>query len=129
MDNGVNDEGDGATDYNDNDSNSDGATDDDVDEDGEGDGATDNDVNSDGATDGNDNDYNDGNDSSVAEVDDNVDDDDDDNDIHDNNLPPCIGKRNDGCDKTKMEEEEMVADSVAIHTTIKQITVRGGGRS
>ncbi len=44
------------------------------------------------------------------------------------NLPLRIGKRNDGCDETKMEEEEMVADSVAIHTTIKQILGRGGGR-
>jgi hypothetical protein len=35
---------------------------------------------------------------------------------------------NDGCDETKMEEEETVADSVVIHTTIKQITGRGGGR-
>jgi hypothetical protein len=33
-----------------------------------------------------------------------------------------------GCDETKKEEEETVADSVAIHTTIKQITWRGGGR-
>ena len=43
-------------------------------------------------------------------------------------LPPCVGKRNDGCDETKTEEEETVADSVAIHTTIKQITGRGAGR-
>ena len=45
---------------------------------------------------------------------DNYDDDDDDN------LPPRIGKRNDGCNETKTEE------AVAIHTTIKQITGRGG---
>jgi hypothetical protein len=49
-------------------------------------------------------------------------------DIDDDNLPPRVGKRNDDCDKTKTEEEETVADSVAIHTTIKQITGRGGGR-
>ncbi len=62
----------------------------------------------------------------------------DDNDVNDDNsdvddvnvdnLPPCVGKRNDGCDETKTEEDETVADSVAIHTTIKQITGRGGGR-
>ena len=33
--------------------------------------------------------------------------------------------KDDGCDETKTEEEETVADSVAIHTTIKQITGRG----
>jgi hypothetical protein len=44
------------------------------------------------------------------------------------NLPPRVGKRNDGCDETKAEEEETVADSVVIHTTIKQITGRRGGR-
>ena len=47
-------------------------------------------------------------------------------DVDDNNLPPRVGKRNDDCDKTKTEEEETVTDSVAIHTTIKQITGRGG---
>jgi hypothetical protein len=30
--------------------------------------------------------------------------------------------------ETKTEEEETVTDSVEIHTTIKQITGRGGGR-
>ena len=50
------------------------------------------------------------------------------NDVDNNNLLLRVGKRNDGCDKTKTEEEEMVADSVAVHTTIKQITGRGGGR-
>ncbi len=62
---------------------------------------------------------------------DNNDVDNDDNDVYDvydHNLPPCVGKRNDGCDETKTEEEETVADFVAIHTTIKQITGRGGGR-
>ncbi len=58
-------------------------------------------------------------------VDDNVN---DVNNVDDDNLPPCIGKRNDGCDEMKMEEEETVTDSVAIHTTIKQITGRGDGR-
>ncbi len=41
-------------------------------------------------------------------------------------MPPRVGKRKDGCEKTKSEEEETVADSVVIHTTIKQITRRGG---
>ncbi len=44
------------------------------------------------------------------------------------NLPPSVGKRNDGCNEMKSEEEETVADSVAIHTTIKPISGRGGGR-
>ena len=48
--------------------------------------------------------------------------------VDDNNLPPRIGKRNDGSNKTKREEEETVTDSVVIHTTIKQIAGRGGGR-
>jgi hypothetical protein len=60
--------------------------------------------------------------------DDDVDDVDDVNDVNDHNLPPCVGKRNDCCDETKPEEEGMVTDSVVIHTTIKQITGRGGGR-
>ena len=51
-----------------------------------------------------------------------------DNDNNDKNLPLRVGKRNDVCNETKTEEEETVADSVAIHTTIKQITGRGGGR-
>jgi hypothetical protein len=118
MDNGVDDEGDGATD--DDGNNGDGATDDNVDEDGDGDGATDDD----------DDDDDDGNDSDGAAADDNdVDDDDKDvDDVNVDNLPPRVSKRNDGCDETKTEEEETVADSVAIHTTIKQITGRGGGR-
>ena len=64
-------------------------------------------------------------------ADDDVDDDDDDDDvdnvdnINDHNLPPHVGKRNDCCDETMLEEEGTVADSVAIHTTIKQITGRG----
>ena len=130
MDNGVYDEGDGATD--DDGDNSDGATDDDVGEDGDGNGATDDDGDGDGdgATDDDDDDDNDGDDSDGVAADDNdVDDDDKDfDDINIDNLPPRVGKRNDGCNKTKTEEEETVADSVAIHTTIKQITGRGGGR-
>ena len=51
-----------------------------------------------------------------------------DNDNDNENLPLIVSKRNDGCDKTKTEEMETVADSVAIHTTIKQITGRGNGR-
>ena len=118
MDNGVDDEGDGATD-NDGD-NGDGATDDDVDEDGDGNGATDDYGDGDGATDDDDNNDDDGDDSNSAAA--------DDDGVNDDNLPPRIGKRNDGCDETKTEEEETVADFVAIHTTIKQITGRGGGR-
>jgi len=131
MDNGVDDEGDGVMDNDSN--NGDGATDDDVDEDGDGDGATDDDGDGDGngATDDNDDNDNDGNDRDGAAADDNNVDDNNNYDIDnvdDDNLPPRIGKRSDGCDETKMEEEEMVADSVAIHTTIKQITGRAGGR-
>ena len=44
----------------------------------------------------------------VAVDDEDVDDDDD--NVDDNNLPPRIGKRNDGCNETKTEEEETVAD-------------------
>ena len=128
----VDNEGDGATD--DDGDNGDGATDDDVDEDVDGDGATDDDGdgNGDGATDDDDDDDDDGNNSDGVAADDNNNDDDDDKDVDDvnvNNLPPRVGKRNDGCNETKMEEEETVADSVAIHTTIKQIMGRGGGRS
>jgi len=43
------------------------------------------------------------------------------------NLSPRIGKRKDSCNEMKTEEEETVADSVVIHTTIKQI--KGGGDS
>ncbi len=83
-----------------------------------------------GAADDDDNDDNDGdNDSNgAADDDDNSDDNDNGiNDVIDNNLPPRVGKRNNGCDEKKMEEEETVADSVVIHTTIKQITGRGDG--
>jgi len=73
----------------------------------------DGDDNSDGAA-GNDND--DSNDNDDDKID----------DVDNDNLPPRIGKRNDGCNETKMlEEEETVTDSVVIHTTIKQITGRG----
>ena len=41
------------------------------------------------------------------------------------NLLPRVGKRRDGCNKTKLEEEETVTDLVVIHTTIEQITGRG----
>ena len=119
MDNGVDDEGDGATD--DDGDNGESATDDDVDKDGDGDGATDDDGDGDGATDYDNNDDDNGNDSNGAAAD-------NDDDADDDNLPPCVGKRNDGCNETKTEEEETVADFVAIHTTIKQITGRGGGR-
>ncbi len=80
--------------------------------------------------DDNDNDDNDGNDSDGAAADYNDIDEDDNNvdDVNIDNLPPRIGMRNDGCDETKTEEDETVADSVTIYTTIKQITGRGGGR-
>jgi hypothetical protein len=101
----------------------------------DGDGATDDDGNSDGATDDDDDDNDVGDDcDSAAAADDDVNDNDDHNDgddvddVDDHNLPPRVGKRNDCCDETKPEEEGTVADSVAIHTTIKQITGRGGGR-
>ena len=44
------------------------------------------------------------------------------------NLLPRVGKRKDDCNKTKTKEEEMVADLVVIHTTIKHIKERGFGR-
>ena len=46
-------------------------------------------------------------------------------DNDDKNLPFIVGKRNDGCNKTKTEEEETVADSVAIHNN--QTDHREGG--
>ena len=81
-----------------------------------------------GATDDDDNDDNDDDDgfNGAAADDDGIDNNDDVDDIDDNNLPQRVGKRNDGCNETKTKEEETVADSVAIHTTIKQITGRGG---
>jgi hypothetical protein len=130
MDNGINGKGDGATD--DNDNNGVGATDDDVDKDGNSDSATDDDGDSNGAADNNDDDDDDGNDDSddaVADDDDvNKDDNNDIEEVRNDNLPPRVGKRNDGCNQTQMEEEETVADSVVINTTFKQITGRGGGR-
>ena len=75
-----------------------------------------------GAADDDDDDDNDGDDDSNGAADD----DNDNNDVNDDNLPLRVGKRNDGCDETKTEEEETVTDSVEIHTTIKQITERGG---
>ncbi len=127
MDNGVDVKSDGTTD--DNGDNGDGTTDDDVYKYGNGDGATDNNGNGNGATDNDDNDDDDGNSDGVAVDDEDEDEDEDEDD--DDNLPPRVGKRNDGCNETKTDEEETVADSVAIHTTIKQITGRGmvdGGR-
>ena len=113
----VDEEGDGATDNNSN--NGEGASDDDVDgamdDDGDGD--------SNGAEDNNDDDGDNGDNSESLVADDN-----DVEDVNVDNLLPRVVKRNDGCDKTKTEEEEMVTDSVAIHSTIKQITGRGGGR-
>ena len=119
MDNGVNDEGYGATD--DDDNTGVGATDDDIDKDGNDDGAMDDNGDGNGAADDDDDDGNDGDNDSDGAAD-------DDYDVYDDNLPPRIGKRNYGCDETKTEEEETVTDSVVIHTTIKKITGRGGGR-
>jgi len=93
--------------------------------------ATDNDGDGDGAMDNNDDDDDDDGDdcNGAVEYDNNdVDVYNDDNHVKDLNLPPHVGKRNDCCDEKKLEEEGTVADSVAIHTTIKQITGRGGGR-
>jgi len=106
--------------------NGDGVTDDDVNEDGDGDGLTDD--NGNWAMDDDDDDDDDGNNSNSAATD-GEDVDDDNDDVNDFNEATCrrVGKRNDGCDETKTEEEETVADSVVIHTTIKQITGRGGG--
>ena len=95
----------------------------------------DDDGNGNGTADDDDDDDDDGNDDSDGAADDEDDIDDDyadDVDVDDadnDNLPPRVGKRNDGCDEKKTEEEETVTDSVVIHTTrIKQITGRGGGR-
>ena len=85
---------------------------------------TNNGGNGNGAADNDDDDDNDGNNDSDGAADDGN----DNNDVNDDNLPPRVGKRNDGFDETKTEEEETVTDSVEIHTTIKQITERGGGR-
>ena len=101
--------------------------------------ATDDNGDGDGATDDDDNDDDNGDNCNGTAADDNNvndddDDDDDDNgvndvdDVNNHNLPPRVGKRNDCCNKTKPEEEGTGTDSVAIHTTIKQITRRGGGR-
>ena len=67
----------------------------------------------DGATDDNDDNDDDGDDSNGAVADNNnVDNDDNDvDDIDDDNLPPRVGKRNDGCKKTKTREEETVGDT------------------
>ena len=78
--------------------------------------------------DDNNDDVGDDSDGAAADNNDVHNDDNDVDDVDDDNLPPRVGKRNDGCNETKTEEEEMVADSVAIHTTIKQITGIGGGR-
>ena len=78
------------------------------DNDANGDNATDNNDNGDGATDVDDDDDNDGNDSDGAAADD---DNDDVDNIDDDNLPPRVGKRNDGCKKKKTREEETVGDT------------------
>ena len=123
MDNGVDEEGDGASD---DDNNSGvGAIDNDVDADGDSDGATDDDGDSNSAMDDDDDFDDDGDDDSDGAAADDDDDNNDDiiNNVYDDNLLPRIGN---GCNETKREEEETVTDSVVIHTTIKRITGRGG---
>jgi len=89
-----------------------------MDDNGDGDGVTDDDDDND--------DVGDDSDGTAADDNDANNDDNDVDDVNVDNLPLRVGKRNDGCNKTKMEEDETVTDSVAIHTTIKQITERGG---
>ena len=108
--------------------NGDGATDDDANKDGNGDGATDDDGNSDGATDNDDDDDDDGDDSdgTAADDDDDLDVDNNDvNDVDDDNLPPRVGKRNDGCNKTKTRRRRR-SQILWQYTQQKQITRRGG---
>ena len=116
----------GATD--DDDDNGDGATDNNGDEDDDGDCATDDNGDGDGATDDDDGDDDDGDDSDGAVDDDDVDDNNNDVDnIDGNNLPPRVGKRNDGCDETKTKEEETVTGSVEIGDTQQSNRSQGGG--
>ena len=68
-----------------------------------------------GAKDDDDDDDDDGDDGAAA---------DDDDDVNDDNLPPRIGKRNDGCDKTKTKEAETVGDTHNNQTEHRE----GGGR-
>ena len=114
----------GATD--DDDDNGDGATDNEGNGDDNGDGATNDNSGGVGATDDNDDNDNDGDDSNGAVADNNnVDNDDNDvDDIDDDNLPPRVGKRNDGCNETKTKEEETVGDTHNNQTDYRE----GGGR-
>ena len=91
----------------------------DLNSDENGDGATDIDGNGDGATDDDDDD---GDNSDGAAADD---DNDDVDNIEDNNLPPRVGKRNDGCDETKTKEEETVA--ILWQYTQQSNRSQGGG--
>ena len=93
------------------DDNGDGTTDNNGDKDCDGDNATDDDGDGDGATDDDAGDDDDGDDSDGAAADDDDVDDNDNDDIDDDNLPPHVGKRNDGCDETKTKEEETVGDT------------------
>ncbi len=79
-----------------------------------------------GATDDNDDNDNDGDDSNGAVADNNdVDNDDNDvDDIDDDNLPPRVGKRNDGCNEMKTKEEETVDDTLNNQTDHRE----GGDR-
>ena len=76
----------------------------------------------DGATDNNDDNDDDGDDTDGTVADD--DDVDDVDDIDDDNLPPRVGKRNDGCDKTKTKKEETVGNTHNNQTDYRE----GGGR-
>ena len=66
----------------------------------------------------------------MAADDDDIDDNNNDvDDIDGDNLPPRVGKRNDGCDETKTKEEETVTGSVsvAIGDTQQSNRSQGGG--
>jgi len=97
-------------------------------------GATEDDGNADGATDDYDDNDDDGDDSDSAAVDDNNDIDVDNNDIdnddidnvnHDN-LPPRVGKRNDGCHETKTRRRRR-SQILWQYTQQSNRSRRGGG--
>ena len=61
-----------------------------------------------------------------ADVDNDNDDNDDDDDDDDDNLPPRVGKRNDGCNETKTEEEE-TRSQILWRYTQQSNRSQGGG--
>ena len=88
----------------------------------------DDDGNGDDATDNYDDDDNNGEDNDVAAADDddvNVDNDDVD-DVDDDNLPPHVGKRNDGCNKTKTRRRRWL-QSMWQYTQQSNSFCGGGG--